>query len=358
MVYWSRDPDGTQHNHGDSLNALTPGINGKTSLAAIANASANLGALRQALKDQGLEGNTDIVVIADHGFSTMSRESKTSRAAGYRYRDVVPGLLPQGFVAIDLAQALKLPLRDAAGLPLDPAQGFYPKGGAMLGADGTKPQVVIAPNGGSMLIYLPGPDAKSLAPRIVEELTRHDYTGAIFVKDALGRIPGALPTSEIGLAGAARTPAPDIVVGFRSWGSGCADPELCGVEIADSGQQQGQGIHGSFGRQDTHNFMAAAGPDFRKGFVDAAPVSNADWAPTLAHLLGLDMPPRGQLTGRVMAEALTGGAAAPAVQPIRLRSKPAANGFTTVLQGQEADGRRYFDAAGMPGRVIGLETGK
>ena len=35
LVFWSRDPDGTQHNEGDSLNVLRPGINGPTSLAAI-----------------------------------------------------------------------------------------------------------------------------------------------------------------------------------------------------------------------------------------------------------------------------------------------------------------------------------
>ena len=33
LVYWSRDPDGTQHNQGDSLGRLVPGINGPTSLA-------------------------------------------------------------------------------------------------------------------------------------------------------------------------------------------------------------------------------------------------------------------------------------------------------------------------------------
>src|SRR5437588_4132119 len=33
LVFWSRDPDGTQHNSGDSLNTITPGINGPTSLA-------------------------------------------------------------------------------------------------------------------------------------------------------------------------------------------------------------------------------------------------------------------------------------------------------------------------------------
>ncbi len=31
VVFWSRDPDGTQHNEGDSLNLLSPGINGPTS---------------------------------------------------------------------------------------------------------------------------------------------------------------------------------------------------------------------------------------------------------------------------------------------------------------------------------------
>src|SRR5580693_9452069 len=54
MVVWSRDPDGSQHNNGDSLNMVTPGINGPTSLAAIKNADNNLAQLRQALDDLGL----------------------------------------------------------------------------------------------------------------------------------------------------------------------------------------------------------------------------------------------------------------------------------------------------------------
>ena len=42
LVFWSRDPDGTEHTQGDNLNQLTPGINGPTSLAAIRNADDNL----------------------------------------------------------------------------------------------------------------------------------------------------------------------------------------------------------------------------------------------------------------------------------------------------------------------------
>ena len=355
LVFWSRDPDGTQHDQGDSLNTLEPGINGPTVKAAFKNVSNDLQALRDALKAQGLEDDTDIVVTADHGFSTLSRQSQTSSAAKLRYADVVPGFLPRGFLAIDMAAALKLTLHDTAGLDVEPAKGFYPKAGALLGPDPAHPQIVIAPNGGSELIYLPGPDGKALAPRVVEFLTRQDYTGAIFVNDALGQIPGALPMSKVGMIGAARTPQPSIVVSFKSWSTGCADPEMCGVEVADSSQQQGQGIHGAFSRADTHNFMAAFGPDFKKGFKDPAPVSNADWANTLAHVLGLELSSNGQAKGRVMAEALADGPAAPEARPIVLRSEPAANGFTTVLNAQVAAGETYFDAAGMPGRTLGLK---
>jgi len=355
MVFWSRDPDGTQHDQGDSLNTLEPGINGPTVKAAFKNVSNDLQALRDALKAQGLDADTDIVVTADHGFSTLSRQSQTSAAAKFRYRDVVPGFLPRGFLAIDMAADLKLALHDGAGLDVDPAAGFYPKAGGLLGPDPAHPQIVVAPNGGSDLIYLPGPDAKALAPRIVEFLTRQDYTGAIFVNDALGAVPGALPMSRIGLIGAARTPQPAMVVSFRSWSTGCADPEMCGVEVADSSQQQGQGIHGAFSRADTHNFMAAVGPDFKKGFRDPAPVSNADWANTLAQVLGLELSSHGQLRGRVMSEALANGGPAPESREIVLRSEPAANGFTTVLNAQEAAGKTYYDAAGMPGRTLGLK---
>jgi predicted AlkP superfamily pyrophosphatase or phosphodiesterase len=110
LVYWSRDPDGTQHNQGDSLNSLTPGINGPTSLAAIRNADDDLKRLRDALTELGLADSTNIIVAADHGFSTISKQSQTSPAAKARYDDVPSGFLPPGFLSIDLAKALELPL--------------------------------------------------------------------------------------------------------------------------------------------------------------------------------------------------------------------------------------------------------
>ena len=55
--------------------------------------------------------------------------------------------------------------------------------------------------------------------------------------------------------------------------------------------------------------MIAFGPDFKRGFVDRAPASNADIPLTLARILGLALPSRGKLRGRVLAEALAGGPA-------------------------------------------------
>ncbi len=357
MVYWSRDPDGTQHNQGDSLNTLTPGINGKTSLKAVRNASDNLQALRDALKAQGLDKTTDIIVTADHGFSTISKESATSPAAKLKYDSVVPGYLPPGFLAIDLSKALNLQAFEPIGLPMMFDQGMAPKGGsALLGPDPKNPLFEIVAGGGSDLIYANGPDRKALVERAVAALTAQDYISAIFVDDALGKIPGTLPMSAIGLVGSAKTPRPAIVVSFRSFQApGCTrGPELCAVEVADTTLQQGQGIHGALQRADTHNFMAAVGPDFRKGFVDPTPVSNADWTPTLAKILGVKLSPKGQLTGRVMAEAIKGGKPVAASQKT-LKSAPAANGFVTTLQWQEADGRPYYDAGGKPGTAVGLK---
>ena len=78
----------------DSLGQLIPGINGATSIAAIRNADDNLAQLRQALADLGLAETTDILIAADHGFSTISKESATSPAAKASYGDVLPGLQP------------------------------------------------------------------------------------------------------------------------------------------------------------------------------------------------------------------------------------------------------------------------
>src|SRR5438270_472702 len=298
LVFWSRDPDGSQHNTGDSLNTITPGINGPTSMAGIKNADNNLAQLRKALDELGLSGNTNIMVSSDHGFSTISKESKTSPSAKIAYDDTPKDFLPMGFLAIDLAKALNLPLFDPNDKNAKVADNAHPKAGnGVLGQDPAKPDVVIATNGGSDLIYLPNRD-KKLADRVIKAVLEQDYVSGIFVDDDLGRFPGTLPMSQLGLKGKAVTPTPSIVVNFRSYVAGCDEPTNCSVEVADTVLRQGQGMHGSFGRGDTMNFMAAIGPDFKSGYVDALPVSNADVGATAAKILGLIAKPKGNLIGR------------------------------------------------------------
>jgi arylsulfatase A-like enzyme len=328
LTFWSRDPDISQHNSRDSLGELDPGINGPTSLAAVRNADTTLGEIRAALRSLGLDKTTDIFVTADHGFVTNARTSATSPSAKN-------GEIAAGFLAADLSIALKL-RRD----------------GNMLGEDAARPDAIIAPNGGNALIYLPGMQASQQARDIAAFLTTQDYVSGLFVNDRLGKIPGALAMSDVNLIGSARTPQPDLVVNFRSFAGACGTLQCA---RGNYGNATGQGSHGGLSRAETRNFMAAAGPSFKTGYVDPAPISNADIAPTLAQIMGLDLPARGKLTGRVIREALKGGAPA-VVRRATQVSEPAANGLRTYLNTQSVGQTRYFDAAGFPGRTVGLSV--
>jgi hypothetical protein len=355
MVVWSRDPDGSQHNQGDSLGSVTPGINGPTSLASIKNADNNLAQIRKALDDLGLAATTNIVIAADHGFSTISKESTTSATTKGTYPDTPAGSLPLGFVALDLAKALNLPLFDPNDKNVKVADNAYPKAGnGVLGQDPTKPDVVIAANGGSDLVYLPNNDRK-LADKIVKALLEQDYVSGLFVRDDLGRFPGTLPLSTLGMDGKAVTPHPAMMINFRSYAKGCDEPLLCTVEVADTVLRQGQGMHGNFSRADTMNFMAAIGPDFKAGFADPLPVSNADVGMTAARLLGLVPSHRGNLVGRMISEAVPNGTTPRAISTT-VTSKPATDGLRTVLNYQRVGSQRYFDSAGFAGRTVGLKV--
>ena len=355
LLYWSSDPDGTQHSQLDSENQLEPGINGPTSLAAIKVADDDLAAIMDTLKGLGLDANTNVFVTADHGFSTISKQSKTSPSAKLAYEKIPEGQMPPGFIGIDLSIALGLPLHEpfAKGPEIDFRSGKHPRrANALLGLDPAKPDIAIAANGAS-LIYLPQPNAKELAPKIVSALMAQDYVSGIFVHDDLGAIAGTLPLSKIGLKGGARTPTPSIVVNPRSFSTGCADPLFCTVMVVDTSLKQGQGMHGSFSRADTGNFMAAIGPAFRANFRNSAPVSNADIAPTLARIAGVTLPPVGKLQGRAITEALVGG------KPVKswrydLVSPPGNGGLRTVVNMQFVGTTRYLSAAGFPGRTVGL----
>ncbi len=378
-LFWSRDPDGTQHNQGDSLNSLTPGINGPTSLAAVKNADNNLAQIIAYVQSNpALANNTDIILTADHGFSTISKHEIDATGKNFvsdfastiTFRDingrqeVNTGFLPVGFLALDLAHQFNLPFFDPDTVittngvrsyaPVVPTiqQATssvlqHPAGGdGLIGASGailnqTDARIVVAANGGSDLIYVPSHDAATVR-QIVAFLATQSYVGGIFVDDAYSSdIPGSLPLSSIGLVGNARTPRPAISVNFKTF---YLDPSnlQTGVEIADTGLQEGQGMHGTLARADTFNNIAAIGPDFKSTFVDPIPMSNADIAPTLAYLMHINLPFAGTLQGRIMKESLLGFTDLPVVSSEKHISAPSGDN-TTVLLYQLVGDERYYD---------------
>ena len=391
VVFWSRDPDGTQHNEGDSLNRLSPGINGPTSRAAVGNADANLKQIIAYLEaNPGLADDTDIFLTSDHGFSTISKHEVDSTgtaftgsyAATQTYKDatgrqeVNSGFLPPGFLAIDLAHHLNLPLFDPDSTitvdgserykPVDPAIGQATpekaqrpiSGSGLIGGTGvistpSDAKLIVAANGGSDLLYLKDRDPE-LAEDLVDFLSSLDYVSGIFTDPALGQFKGALTLSDLNMKGSTGLPTPSILVNFRSFSRDAADPLQSAVTVCDAGLQEGQGMHGSFSRADTLNHMAAAGPDFKKAYIDVAPVSNADIAITLAHVLNLELPKNGHLTGRVIDEALVGGPENTPFESGIKDSEVNTAGMKTRLRYQQVGETLYFDAAGFEGRTVGL----
>ena len=390
VVFWSRDPDGSQHFQGDSLNRLEPGINGPTSLNAVRNADNNLRQILEYLKETNLADDTDIFVTSDHGFSTISKHELD--ASGQRatrsfsstrtYRDSVgkpevkPGWIPPGFVAIDLAHYLALPLFDPDKITArdgkqayrlvvteseTPGEGQEARpyaGDALIGGTGsindpTDAKVLVAANGGSDLVYVRDHDPE-LLKRIVDFLTKQDYVSGLFVHSRYGDVPGALTLADINLEGDTPLPTPDLVINFRSFSLDPENPSMSAVTICDTILQEGQGMHGSFNRADTFNNMIAYGPDFKKGFEDKAPAGNTDVPLTVASILKMEIPHKGNLLGRILVEALAGGPETVEWSGATKRSRPADNGKQTVLVFQRMGDTLYFDAAGFPGETVGL----
>jgi hypothetical protein len=90
--------------------------------------------------------------------------------------------------------------------------------------------------------------------------------------------------------------------------------------------------------------MAAMGPDFKKGLTSQRASGNADLAPTLLWILGIDAP-KGT-TGRILSEALTIPAPQPPQEEPVTLTPAADNGAGFFLTGTRAGSALYVDEAG------------
>jgi predicted AlkP superfamily pyrophosphatase or phosphodiesterase len=262
-VLWLSDPDYTQHGFGP--NALT-------ARQALHNSDEDLGRVLEALDRLGVRNQTDVLVVSDHGFSTISKN-------------------------YDLAKLLR-----KAGFDAESKFTAAPQAG----------QIVVVGNSGSSCLYVIGHN-KDVSRRLVEFLQNSDFAGAIFSRD---EFEGTFPLSQVSVDTAE---APDVMFSAR-WSSEPNHDGMPGTLVAEGKRGPGQGNHSSLSRFDMHNTLVAAGPHFKQHFVDELPSGNADVAPTILHLLGF---PTDQLDGRVLGEALVAGKA-PA-EPVETRILRAAH---------------------------------
>ena len=240
-LLWFSEPDSSQHAHG---------VGSKEAVTAIREADIQFGRLLAWLDERGRASDTNVVVVSDHGYSTIS-----------------------GVIDIEAE------LREA---------GF---------SSGEEPGgVAVAPNGGSALFYTSG-DATE---RLAEWLTAQPWCGALVASEAAGEIPGTLPAGLIGLEGPR---APSLAMSFR-WDSTVNHTGFAGHAYSTN-LGPGQGQHGSMSPHETRNIFFARGPAFKQSAAVATPTGNVDLASTILHLL--ELPGGEAMHGRVLHETLRGG---------------------------------------------------
>ena len=134
---------------------------------------------------------------------------------------------------------------------------------------------------------------------------------------------------------------PDVMISMR-WTSEKNEHGAPGMFYSMDGTK-GKGSHASLSKWDMHNTLVAAGPDFKRAFINETASGNIDVAPTVLHLLGVK-PPK-PMDGRVLREALADGDTAPkaVTQTIEAKRELGLLRWKQYLRFTEVDGAVYFD---------------
>lgn len=330
-LVWLRNPDSTEHPYGPNTANVIAALNSQDKM---------LGQLQAKLSALGMSANTDLIVVSDHGHSSVAGDVSVFPLRAVT-NGQVGGLDAKGYSVSGDVRTADLLTRagfrafDGGGCTLDSvlsgvlADGstVYPTqtdaDGAICGKAGQKyttasfkvpttlqpGDVIVAANGGSDYLYVPDHDP-AVVNRLARFLQARPQYGAVFTASRYGNIPGAIPLTAIRV----ESPSgrnPDLIVSF-AWNATANVAGLPGTEYES--MQGNRGMHGSFSPIDVHNTLAALGPDFKAGFSDGLPSGNVDVAPTVAALLGVSLP---QADGRVLREAQVNGIDASSVKVTR-----------------------------------------
>lgn len=250
-LLWLSEPDASQHASG-------PGS--ENAEAGLEESDKNLGLVLKALKEKGVLERTDVLVVSDHGFSTVDRGP-----------DVIKGLKRAKF---SVAKQFENP---------EPGD------------------ILAASLGGSTSFYVYNHDEPTIR-RLVEFLQTTDYAGVIFSSVP---VEGTFPIAQVRLD--ASKGAPDVLVSMR-WTEDRNNFGARGMLTAAEGSR-GRGTHASLSRYDLHNTLIASGPDFKTNYVSELPSGNIDVAPTVLSILGIAPP--APMDGRVLMEAFAGSTNVP-----------------------------------------------
>jgi len=320
-IFWSKEPDATSHAYG-------PGT--YNSIDATRMNDEILGRIVSKLRELGWESSTDIIITQDHNHSTVSgdvsyyplraiadRAVATPDPRGYAVSGFVRTaelLTRDGLKAYDGASCRDIPTLSgimAEGTHLYPGKDdrdgkvcgraqSYTSPGYVVPKPVPTGAIVVAANAGSDYLFVPDHNTETVRAAVASLQSRLQF-GAIFVSDRHGEIAGTLPMSLIKTENSGR--APDIIVSF-SYDENTVVAGKSGVSYASSVNRRGD--HGSFSPTDVRISLMARGPHFKPGLRDPLPSANVDIAPTVARILGFNMP---DLQGRVLEEALEGGPA-------------------------------------------------
>lgn len=243
LFVWFPEPDGANHAHG---------IGSEQSNRGTAEADAALGRILQTLSQQG--DNPDVMVVSDHGYSTISDRVTVSEEL------------------VD------------AGFTVDQGEG----------------SVLVGNNGGSVLFDYPGAGSDQIESLLTWIQTR-PWAGAIFSSIPSAQELGAL-SAEQGFMSGRR--APHLIVSM-AWKDQPARNGFTGTAWNGSSSPLGAGLHGSASPYEMRNTLIASGPSFKQRLISSAPSGNVDLTPTALKLLGLAVP--AHMDGRVLDEALVDG---------------------------------------------------
>ncbi len=321
-LIWLRNPDSTEHNYGPGTANYHDALRAQDQL---------LGELQARLKALRMANATDIVIVSDHGHSTVAGDAdwfplrvvadgkpgQTSELAYSVSGDVRTAdlLTRAGFTVYDGKGCVLNPVMSGIRADNTPVYATQTDNdGSVCGKAGEKyttanfkvpaelpvdkHPIVIAANGGSDYLYLPDHDAATVAKVVRYVQSRPEY-GAIFADSRYGQLPGTLPLQAVHLENAAGR-NPDLIVSFN-FNDKAIVQGMPGTEYESAGNNRG--MHGSFSPIDVHNTLIAYGPDFRRSYRDTYPSGNVDLAPTIAHIMGLQLAGAGH-DGRVLREAL------------------------------------------------------